>query len=351
MGMFSVAKQPAVILFDSGASHTFINRAFVMKHQLSIETVENSLCVQSPGGRLVTKEMVYQIPIDLVGHTFITNLIILNVILGMNWLYQRGAVIDALHRTIQLNSPDSNSKFLIRLPTPERAVERFYGATLKEVKDIPVVREFPDVFLEDLPGLPPDRDVDFVIDLNPGNAPISRRAYRMPPKELAELKTQLQELLDKGFIRPSCSPWGCPAIFVKKKDQTLRLCVDYCPLNVVTIKNKYPLPRIDLLFDQLTRAKVFSKIDLRSRYHQIKVRPEDIPKTAFTTRYGLYEYLVMSFGFTNALAHFMYLINSVFMLELDKFVVVFIDDILVYSKTKEEHAEHLRVVLRRLREH
>ena len=211
-----------------------------------------------------------------------------------------------------------------------------------------MVCEFPDVFPEDLPGLPPDRDIEFEIELKPGTAPISRRAYRMPPKELAEFKTQLQDLMDKGFIRPSSSPWGCSAIFVKKKDNTLRLCVDYRPLNEVTIKNKYPLPRIDLLFDQLTGAKVFSKIDLRSGYHQIKIKPEDVPKTAFTTRYGLYEYLVMSFGLTNALAHFMYLMNSVFMPELDKFVVVFIDDILIYSKTKEEH---LRIVLTRLREH
>ena len=138
---------------------------------------------------------------------------------------------------------------------------------------------------------------------------------------------------------------------MKKKDQTLRLCVDYRPLNEVTIKNKYPLPRIDLLFDQLSGAKVFSKIDLRSGYHQIRIRHEDVPKTAFTTQYGLYEYLVMSFCLTNAPAHFMYLMNSVFMPELDKFVVVFIDDILIYSKTKEDHAEHLRIVLTRLREH
>ena len=129
------------------------------------------------------------------------------------------------------------------------------------------------------------------------------------------------------------------------------MCVDYRPLNAVTLKNKYPLPRIDILFDQLVRAKVFSKIDLRSGYHQIKIRAEDIPKTAFSTRYGLYEYLVMSFGLTNAPAHFMYLMNSVFMLELDKFVVVFIDDILIYSKTEEEHAEHLRIVLQQFREH
>jgi hypothetical protein len=151
--------------------------------------------------------------------------------------------------------------------------------------------------------------------------------------------------MDKGFIRPSSSPWGCPALFVKKKDQSLRLCVNYRPLNAVTIKNKYPLPRIDILFDQLAGAKVFSKIDLHSGYHQIKIRPEDIPKTALPTRYGLYEYLVMSFGLTNAPAHFMYLMNSVFMPELDNFVVVFIDDILVYFKNEEEHEQHLRIIL------
>jgi hypothetical protein len=173
----------------------------------------------------------------------------------------------------------------------------------------------------------------------------------MPPNELAELKIQLQDLLDKGFIRPSASPLGCPALFMKKKDNSLRLCVDYRPLNAVTIKNKYPLPRIDILFDQLAGAKVFSKIDLRSGYHQIKIRSSNIPKTAFSTRYGLYKYLVISFGLTNAPAYFMYLMNSVFMQELDKFVVVFIDDILIYSKNLEDHAKHLHVVLQRLRDH
>ncbi|WVZ65924.1 LOW QUALITY PROTEIN: hypothetical protein U9M48_015211 [Paspalum notatum var. saurae] len=172
----------------------------------------------------------------------------------------------------------------------------------------------------------------------------------MAPDELRELKVQLQEQLDKGFIRPSSSPWGCPALFVEKKDQGgKRLCVDYRPLNAVTIKNKYPLPHIDILFDP--GAKVFSKIDLRSGYYQIKIREEDIPKTAFSTRYGLYEYLVMSFGLTNAPAFFMYMMNSVFMNELDKFVVVFIDDILIYSKSEKEHEEHLKIVLTRLREH
>jgi hypothetical protein len=214
-----------------------------------------------------------------------------------------------------------------------------------------VVCKFPDVFLDELPGLSSDRDVEFKIELVPGTTPISRRPYRMPPNELAKLKIQLQELLYKGLIRPSSSPWGCPALFVKKKDKSLRMCVDYRPLNDVAIKSKYHLPHIYILFDQLVKAKVFSKINLRFSYHQIKIRLEDISKTAFSTRYGLYEYLVMSFGLTNAPANFMYLMNSVFMPELDKFVVVFIDDILIYSENEADHAEHLRVVLSRLREH
>jgi hypothetical protein len=214
-----------------------------------------------------------------------------------------------------------------------------------------VASKFPDVFPEGFPGMPPNQDVEFTIELHPGIAPISRRPYKMTPKELVELKVQLKELLDKGYIRQSFSPWGCPALFVKKNDQSLRLCVDYRPLNDITVKNKYLLPCIDILFDKFANAKVFSNVDLHSGYHQIKIHLEDTPKTVFSTRYGLYEYLVMSFELTNAPAHFMYLMNSVFMPELDKFVVVFIDDILIYSKSEEEHARHLRVILQRLRDH
>ena len=163
----------------------------------------------------------------------------------------------------------------------------------------------------------------------------------MPSSELVELKKQLDEMLQKGYIHPSSSPWGSPAIFVDKKDGGLRMCVDYHQLNDVTIKNKYPLPRINDLFDYLSGAKVFSRIDLRTGYHQLKIKKEDIPKTAFTTHCGLYEYTVMSFSLTNAPAFFMHMMNKVFMEFLDKFVVVFIDDILIYSKSDEEHAEHL----------
>ena len=252
---------------------------------------------------------------------------------------------------MELRLPSSEDRMSLIIPSELVLPVAAHAEAVPDLTSILVVCEFPDVFPKDLPGLPPDCEVEFSIELEPSTAPISRRPYRMALRELAEMKKQLEELMDKGFIRPSSSPWGCPAIFVKKKDGTLRMCVDYRPLNAVTVKNKYPLPRIDTLFDQLAGAKVFSKIDLRSGYHQIKIRPQDIPRTAFSTRYGLYEYLVMSFGLTNAPAFFMYLMNSVFMPELDKFVVVFIDDILIYSKNDEEHTCHLWIVLTRLREH
>jgi hypothetical protein len=184
--------------------------------------------------------------------------------------------------------------------------------------------------------------------LKPGTTPIYKTPFSMTTPELAELKEHIRELLEKGFIRPSSSPWEAPVIFVPKKDGTQRLCVDYRALNEVTVKNMYPLPRIDDLFDQLRGAFVFPKINLWSGYHQLKLRECDIPKTAFVLRYGLYEFMVMSFGLTNAPAYFMYMMNKVFMEYLDKFVVVFINDILVYSRNEEEHEGHLRLVLQKL---
>jgi hypothetical protein len=190
-----------------------------------------------------------------------------------------------------------------------------------------------------------------VIELKPGTAPMYKTPFRMTTPELAELKKHIKELLEKGFICPSSSPWGAPVFFVPKKDGTQRLCVDYRALNEVTVKNKYPLVRIDDLFDQLCGACVFSKINIRSGYHQLKVPECDIPMTAFFLRYGLYEYMVMTFRLTNAPTYFMYLMNKVFMEYLDKFVVVFIDDILVYSRSEEEHEEHPRLVLQKLQDH
>jgi hypothetical protein len=272
----------------------------------------------------------------------------MDIILRADWMTHHRVVLDVAARALEIRSPTSED---LVLPSQDSTQSCAFAMMESPVKKIPVVCEYADVFPDELSGMPPDWDIEFAIELQPRMTPISKRPYRMPPAELAELKRQLQELLDNGFIRPSTSPWGCPALFVKKKDESLRLCIYYRPLNAVTIKNKYPLPRIDVLFDQLVGAKVFSKIDLRSGYHQIKIRASDIPKTAFSTRYGLYEFLVMSFGLTNAPAYFMYLMNSVSMPELDKFVVVFIDDILVYSKKEEEHVRHLHVVLQRLREH
>nr|GFA06103.1 putative reverse transcriptase domain-containing protein [Tanacetum cinerariifolium] len=205
------------------------------------------------------------------------------------------------------------------------------------------------LFPDELPGIPPVREVEFSIELIPGAEPISNAPYRMAPIELKELKDQLKELLERGFIRPSVSPWGEPVLFVKKKDGSIRLCIDYRELNKITIRNRYPLPRIDDLFDQLHGAMHFSKIDLRSGYHQLRVKEKDISKTAFRTRYGHYKFLVMPFGLTNAPAVFMDLMNRVFHEFLDKFVIMFIDDILVFSKSKEEHEDHLRTVLQILR--
>ncbi|GJS52465.1 reverse transcriptase domain-containing protein [Tanacetum coccineum] len=219
----------------------------------------------------------------------------------------------------------------------------------KRLEDILVVREFLEVFPEVLPGLPPVCQVELQIDLIPGATPVARAPYRLAPSEMQELSNQLQELANRGFIRPSTSPWGAPVLFVKKKDGSFRMCIDYRELNKLTIKNRYPLPRIDDLFDQLQGSSVYSKIDLRSGYHKLIVRNEDITKTAFRTRYGHYEFQVMPFGLTNAPAVFMDLMNRVCKPYLDKFVIVFIDDILIYSRNKEEHANHLRIILELLK--
>ncbi|GJY58317.1 putative reverse transcriptase domain-containing protein [Tanacetum coccineum] len=189
----------------------------------------------------------------------------------------------------------------------------------------------------------------FQIDLVPDVAPVARAPYKLASSELQELSTHLQKLSDKGFIRPSSLPWGAPVLFVKKKDGSFRMCIDYREQNKLTVKNQYPLPRIDDLFDQLQGSNVYSKIDLRSGYHQLRVHDEDIPKTAFRTRNGHYEFQVMPFGLTNAPAVFIDLMNRVCKPYLDKFVINFIDDILIYSKSKEEHAEHLKLILELLK--
>ena len=289
-----------------------------------------------------------------------------DLILGIDWLSKHRAIVDCNNKIVLLKCPnlsevriqgirsESVPKLISAMKTRcflRKGCEAFLALILDSkreqvnLENIPVIREFPDVFPKDLPGVPPEREVDLSIEVVHGTTPISRTPYRMDPTELKELKTQLQELLDKGFIRPSVLPWGAPVLFVKKKDGTLRMCIDYRQINKVTVKNKYPLPRIEDLFDQLRGASVFSKIDLRSGYYQLRVKEVDVPKIAFRTRYGHYEFLVMPFGLTNAPAAFMDLMNRVFRPYLDQFVVVFIDDILVYSKDAQEHEHHLRIVL------
>ncbi|GKB28609.1 putative reverse transcriptase domain-containing protein [Tanacetum coccineum] len=219
----------------------------------------------------------------------------------------------------------------------------------KRLEDVPIVREFPEVFLEDLPGLPPARQVEFQIDLVLGAAPVAPAPYQLAPAKMQELSTQLQELSEKGFIRPSSSPWGALVLFVKKKDGSFRMCIDYRELNKLTVKNRYPLLRNNDLFDQLQGLRVYSKIDLRSGYHQLIVREEDIPKTTFRTRYGHYEFQVMPFGLTNAPTVFMDLMNRVCKPYLDRVMIVFIDDILIYSKSRKEHEGHLKLIIRLLK--
>ncbi|GJY17807.1 putative reverse transcriptase domain-containing protein [Tanacetum coccineum] len=216
---------------------------------------------------------------------------------------------------------------------------------VQKLKDIPVVRNFHGVFPEDLSDLPPSREVDFLIDLIPGAMLVAKSPYHLAPTNMQEISNQIKELEDKGFIRPSSSPWGASVLFVKKKDSSFRMCIDYRELKKVTIKNCYPLLMIDDLFDQLQGLRYFSKIDLRSGYYQLRVRVEDIPKTSFRMRYRHFEFKFMPFGLTNAPAVVMDLMNCVCKPYLDKFVIVFIDEILIYSKSKEEHEVHLKLIL------
>jgi hypothetical protein len=278
----------------------------------------------------------------------------IDVIPGMDWLSKYKVLIDCAKKSIKMTTPEGKEmEFIAGSVVTVKGVANCAKVNQLDASqglEVPVVNEFPDVFPEELPGMPPDQDIEFVIELKPGTTPIYKTPYRMATPELAELKEHIKELLEKGFKCPSSSPWGAPVIFVPKKDGTQRLRMDYRALNEVTIKNKYPLPRIDDLFDQLRGVCVFSKINLRSGYHQLKIRECDIPKNAFVSRYGLYEYTVMSFGLTNAPAYFMYLMNKIFMEYLDKFVMMFIDDMLVYSRSEEEHEEHLHLALQKLRE-
>ncbi|GKE05331.1 putative reverse transcriptase domain-containing protein, partial [Tanacetum coccineum] len=313
-GTFSLNDHFATVLFDYGADFSFISTKFAPLLNMKPSIVNPGYVIEVADGKkvevdriILCHEKVVEIPLE-----------------GSGILRVQG------ERTL------GAAKALMNAKVDE-----------PKLSDISIVRDFVDVFPEDLSRLPPQRQVELRINLVPRGTPVAKSPYRLAPSEMQELSRQLQELQDKGFIRPIHSPWGAPVLFFKKKDGSFCMCIDYKELNKLTVKNRYTLPRINDLFDQLQGSRYFSKIDLRSGYHQLRVHEDDIPKTAFRTRYGHFEFIVMPFGLTNAKAVFMDLMNRVCKLYLDKFVIVFIDDILIYSKSKEEHGVHLRLVLRK----
>ncbi|KAJ9547266.1 hypothetical protein OSB04_019809 [Centaurea solstitialis] len=364
-GTFLVNSIRAKVLFDTGSDYSYATPELLKQCCVNLDPLDHPYEADTANGRVWVREFVKGCTVELEGCLVPVVLRLipmesLDVVLGWDWMIRNKVKIDCEQKMVRIKLPDgrtavvygakrNRSTSLISVIKANRCIRKgcvwFMAHVVDskkdklEVKDVEVVRDYPEVFPEDLVNLPPDREIEFRIDLVPGATRSLKR----------RIDLHRRKLLDKGFIRPSTSPWGAPVLFVKKKDGTMRMCIDYRELNKVTVKNKYPLPRIDDLFDQLQGAKFFSKIDLRSGYHQLKVREEDIPKTAFRTRYGHYEFLVMSFGLTNAPAAFMDLMNRVCKPYLDEFVIVFIDDILIYSKTAEEHGEHLRKVLEMLK--
>ncbi|KAA3469892.1 DNA/RNA polymerases superfamily protein [Gossypium australe] len=332
-GTFSFYDTNVIALTDPGSTHSYVCVNLVSSKSLHVESTEFVIKVSNPLGKCVLVDKVCKnCPLIIQGHCFSANLMLLpfdefNVILGIDWLTLHNAIVYCRWKIIELkceNNELGELPVVISSMSAQRYVRKGCEAYLAYVLNT------KDVFPEELPGLPPIKKVEFVIDLVSGTSPILIAPYRMAPTKLKELKAQMQELTDKGFTRPM--------LFVEKKDESMRLCIDYRQLNKVTIKNNYPLRRIDDLFDQLKGATGFSKIDLRSGYYQLRVKESDVPKTTFRTR------------LTNAPVVIMDLMNRIFRSYLDKFVVVFIDDILIYSRDEFEHAEHLRTVLQTLRD-
>jgi hypothetical protein len=270
-GMFLINSIVASVLFDSRASHSFVTKSFVEKHNITNYPLKKKLLIRSPRGELRATHSCPQTKIEIRGLSFLVELIILelsgiDVILGIDYLTKYDGVISCAKRMVTLTSLQGE-RIEVNVSMPITAEEMVNLLEEKSLEHIRIVCEYPNVFLEELPGMPPNRDIEFSIELLPGTAPISKRAYRMDVKDLIELKKQIEELLEKGFIRPSSSPWGALVLFVNKKDGSRRMCVNYRSLNEVTVKNKYPLPRIEDLFDQMRGSTIFSKIDLRSGYH------------------------------------------------------------------------------------
>ncbi|GJW70026.1 putative reverse transcriptase domain-containing protein [Tanacetum coccineum] len=320
-GTFLLNNRYASVLFDSGSDKSFMDTRFSSMLNIDPVKIRASYEVELADGRVVSTNIVLKgCTLNLVNHIFEIDLMPIelgtfDVIIGMDWLVKPDVIFICGEKTRKY--VERGCHLFLAHVTKKKSKE-------KRLEDVPVIRDFPKVFPEELPYLP-------------------------SPRQMRELSVQLQELLEKGFIRPSLSSWGALVLFVKKKDGSFRMCIDYCELNKLTVKNRYPLPRIDDLFDQLQGSGVYSKIDMRSGYHRLRIKEEDIPITAFETRYGHFEFQVMPFGLTNAPAVFMGLMNRVCKPYLDKFVIVFIDDILVYSKDKEEHRKHLKIILELLK--
>ncbi|GJS32892.1 putative reverse transcriptase domain-containing protein [Tanacetum coccineum] len=323
-GMFLLNNRYAFILFYTGADRSFISTAFSSLIDIAPIPLENSYDVELADGKIVGVDTIIRdCTLNFLNHPFNIDLMPVelgsfDIIIGMDWLRKYHAMIVCDEKLVRI--PYGGETLIFRGDESNNGREsRLTIISCSKAQEYMAKGYFPEVFPEDLPGLPPARPVEFQIDLIPGAAPVARAPYRLAPSEMKELSEQLQELSDKGFIRPSSSPWGAPVLFVKKKDGSFRMCIDYQELNKLTVKNRYPLPRIDDLFDQLQGSSIYSKIDLRSGYHQLRVREQDIPKTAFRTRYGHYEFQVMPFGLTNAPAD------------------------------KKEHEEHLKAILELLK--
>ncbi|GJX72292.1 putative reverse transcriptase domain-containing protein [Tanacetum coccineum] len=326
-GTFLLNNRYASILFDTGADRSFVSTAFSPQIDITPTALDHYYDVELADGRIIGLNTILRgCTLNILNHPFNIDLMPVELgsfdaIIGRDWLKQPGKRGSSAHYLVHQNTR-IHAKRMSSLFGKRYNKGDGNKSKKKRLEDVLIVQDFLDVFLEDLPGLPPTRQVEFQIDLIPGAAPVARAPYRLAPSEMKELSEQLKELSDKGFIRPSSSPWGAPFLFVKKKDGSFRMCIDYRELNKLTVKNRYPLPRIDDLFDQLQGSSVYSNIDLRS---------------------------VMPFGLTNAPAVFMDLMNRVCKPFLDKFVIVFIDDILIYSKNKKEHEEHLKAVLELLK--
>ena len=344
--------QPAFILLDSGSSTEFVSAEFIHRHALTtFPTIPERHVRMADGSKQKSSGRLEYAPLHMNGHNYASDFTVLplsqyDAVIGMSWMQQYKPKIDWDKLTFEPTV----------LPNVNTAIEFPYTvhAIHDDTDDLDcaeIIREFDDVF-QDLPAtLPPKRTVDHFIELQPNSKPPYRASYRMSTTELAVLKNELDDLLQRGFIRPSTSEYGAPVLFVKKKSGELRMCIDYRQLNNQTIKNSTQMPREDEMTARLVGATRFGKIDLQRAYQHVLIHPPDIKKTAFNTRYGHFEYMVMPFGLCNAPATFQTLMQSVLADFLDDFVVVYLDDILIYSRNDVEHRQHIRKVLQRLREH